>query len=139
MRFYESESTISAPPAAVWRALVDAKTWPDWDSGVTAVDGTVRQGGKLVVKSAAADRAFPVKVTELTPDRRMVFRGGMPLGLFTGVRTYTVEPRGRETVFRVREEYTGPLLGMIWKSMPDLAPSFRQFADGLKQRVESSA
>jgi len=25
---------------------------------------------------------------------------------------------------------------MIWRSMPDLGPSFRQFANGLKQRAE---
>jgi hypothetical protein len=37
----------------------------------------------------------------------------------------------------VREEYTGPLLPLIWRSMPDLGPSFRQLADGLKQRAES--
>jgi hypothetical protein len=40
------------------------------------------------------------------------------------------------TRFTVREEYTGPLLALIWRSMPDLGPSFRQFATGLKQRAE---
>jgi hypothetical protein len=35
------------------------------------------------------------------------------------------------------EGYTGPLLPLIWRSMPDLGPSFRQFANGLKQRAES--
>jgi hypothetical protein len=25
---------------------------------------------------------------------------------------------------------------MIWRSMPDLGPSFRQFANGLKERAE---
>jgi hypothetical protein len=28
----------------------------------------------------------------------------------------------------MREEYTGPLLPLIWRSTPDLGPSFRQFA-----------
>jgi hypothetical protein len=41
------------------------------------------------------------------------------------------------TSFRVREEYTGPLLGLIWRSMPDLGPSFDRFARGLKLRAES--
>jgi hypothetical protein len=43
---------------------------------------------------------------------------------------------GSATRFTVREEYTGPLLPMIWRSMPDLGPSFRQFANGLKRRAE---
>jgi hypothetical protein len=67
----------------------------------------------------------------------MVWSGGMPLGLFRGVRTFTLSPQGNGTTrFTVREEYTGPLLPMIWRSMPDLGPSFAQFASGLKARAE---
>jgi hypothetical protein len=29
------------------------------------------------------------------------------------------------------------LLGLIWRSMPDLGPSFDRFAQGLKRRVEA--
>ena len=39
----------------------------------------------------------------------------------------------------MREEYTGPLLGMIWKSIPDLGPSFEEFASGLKAAAEKPA
>ena len=68
----------------------------------------------------------------------LVWSGGMPLGLFKGVRTYTLAPEGNGTTkFRMREEYTGPLLPMIWRSIPDLGPSFTQFANGLKQRAEA--
>ena len=62
----------------------------------------------------------------------------MPLGLFKGVRTYTLEPRGTGgTAFRMREEFTGPLLPLIWRSMPDFGPSFTRFAEGIKARAES--
>jgi hypothetical protein len=62
----------------------------------------------------------------------------MPLGLFKGVRTYTLSPQGNgTTTFTMREEYTGPMLPMIWRSIPDLGPSFTQFANGLKQRAEA--
>ncbi len=36
----------------------------------------------------------------------------------------------------MREEYTGPLLPLTWRSMPDLGPSFTQFAEGLKAPAE---
>ncbi|MDH3261597.1 MAG: hypothetical protein OEM81_05515 [Acidimicrobiia bacterium] len=39
----------------------------------------------------------------------------------------------------MREEFTGPLLSMIWKSMPDLTSSFEQFANGLKDKAEQAA
>jgi hypothetical protein len=78
-------------------------------------------------------------VTEFVPGKKMVWSGGMPLGLFKGVRTFSLTPDGNGgTRFHVREEYTGPLLPMIWRSIPDLAPSFNQFASGLKSRAEGA-
>jgi len=140
MRSYESTSTIAASPDDVWAALADAGSWPTWDSGVEAVEGTLAEGQKITIRSSAAPgRAFPVTVTAFEPFRRLVFSGGMPLGLFRGERTYTLTPDGAGTVFRMREEYTGPMVGLIWRSMPDLQPSFDRFAAGLKQRVESGA
>src|SRR3954447_8828768 len=140
MKLYESNSTIAATPDDVWAVLVDAAQWPTWDSGVEGVEGTLAEGQKITIRSSAAPgRAFPVTVTTMEPFRRLVFRGGMPLGLFRGERTYTLTPQGEGTQFRMREEYTGAMLGLIWKSMPDLQPSFDQFAAGLKLRVESGA
>jgi uncharacterized protein YndB with AHSA1/START domain len=140
MKYYESTSTIAASPEAVWAVLTDGPAWPTWDSGVTAVEGRIAEGEKIKVRSEAAPgRAFPVTVTTMDAPRRLVFSGGMPLGLFRGVRTYSLTPDGGGTVFRMREEYTGPMLGLVWRSMPDLQPSFDKFASGLKRRVESGA
>ena len=140
MKSYESTATIAASPDDVWAALVDAANWPTWDSGVEAVEGTLAEGQKVTIRSSAAPgRAFPVTVTAFEPFSRLVFSGGMPLGLFRGERTYTLTPDAAGTVFRMREEYSGPMLPLIWRSMPDLQPSFDRFATGLKQRVESGA
>ena len=137
MRSYEATSFIQATPERVWPLLTDAAAWPAWDSGVAKVDGRVALGEKIAVTVAAnPGRAFPVKVVQLSAPERMVFLGGMPLGLFTGRRTYTLVPEGTGTRFTMREEYTGPLAGMMFRSIPDLGPSFRQFAEGLKHRAE---
>ena len=141
MKYFDASSTIKASPEKVWAVLTDGDKFPQWDSGIERVEGKIAPGStiKLYVK-VNPGRAFPLKVTEFAAPRRMVFTGGMPLGLFKGVRTYTLEPDGAGgTRFRMREEYTGPLLGMIWKSIPDLGPSFQQFADGLKARAEGSS
>jgi uncharacterized protein YndB with AHSA1/START domain len=137
MHSYEASSFIDAKPERVWPVLTDAAAWPDWDSGVTKVDGRAALGEKLsVTVEANPGRAFPVKVVQLSAPERMVFLGGMPLGLFTGRRTYTLVPEGTGTRFTMREEYKGPLAGMMFKSIPDLGPSFRRFAEGLKHRAE---
>ena len=137
MRYYEAGSFIEATPEQVWPVLSDTDAWPDWDSGVIKVDGRLALGQKLsITASVTPGRAFRVKVVQLSEREQMVFVGGMPLGLFTGKRTYTLAPEATGTRFTMREEYSGPLAGMIFKSIPDLGPSFRQFADGLKQRAE---
>jgi hypothetical protein len=137
MRHYESTALISAPPETVWALLTDAPGYPDWDSGVVRVEGTIAPGEKIkVVSEANPKRAFPVKVTEFSPPSAMTWSGGMPLGLFKGVRSFRLSPEDGATRFVMREEYTGPMLPLIWRSMPDLQPSFEQFASGLKARAE---
>jgi hypothetical protein len=140
VRSYEASSTINASPDAIWAILTDAPGYAGWNSGVVGVDGTIAPGEKIKVTSAAnPKRAFPVKVTDFEPGRSMTWSGGMPLGLFKGVRTFKLSPGNDATTFTMREEYTGPLVPLLWRSMPDLGPSFEQFATGLKQRAESSA
>ena len=139
-RTYEASSVIGAPASVIWEVLVDGASWPEWDSAVVRVDGTIAPGEKVTVyPEVNPNRGFPVKVVEFTPDQRMVWRGGMPFGLFTGTRTYTLSQQPDDRVrFTMREDYTGPLAGLIVKSIPDLGPSFTRFADGLKQRAESA-
>ena len=138
MKSFEASSVINATPDRIWSILVDGAHYPDWDSGVVSVDGRIVSGETIkVVSGAAPGRTFPVKVSEMNPTRSMTWSGGMPLGLFKGVRTFTLTPAADGTTqFRLREEYTGPLLSMMWRSMPDLGPSFAQFAAGLKRRAE---
>jgi hypothetical protein len=141
MRAYEATATIDAAPEDVWKVLLDGQSYTSWDSGVVAIEGEIALGERLKVTSEAnPGRAFPVRVTEVVPARSMRWSGGMPLGLFKGVRMFTLTPGANgETDFKLREEYTGPLLGLIWRSMPDLGPSFEKFAQGLKQRAETGA
>jgi hypothetical protein len=138
MKSYEAQADIKASPQRVWDVLTDAAGYSSWDSGVVRVDGTIAPGNTIkVFSSVNPNRAFPVKVSEFKPAELMRWSGGMPLGLFKGVRTFRLTPNGDTTRFEMREEFTGPMLPLIWRSMPDLGPSFAQFAAGLKARAET--
>jgi hypothetical protein len=137
VKSYDAAASIEAPPETIWAILTDAPAYAEWDSGVERVEGSIAPGERIkVVSEANPGRAFPVKITAFEPARAMTWSGGMPLGLFKGVRTFSLTPDGTTTRFTMREEYSGPMLGLIWRSMPDLGPSFEQFARGLKQRAE---
>ncbi|MFN8539999.1 MAG: SRPBCC domain-containing protein [Thermomicrobiales bacterium] len=138
MKAFEASATIAAAPDAIWAILTDAPGYPTWDSGVDSVAGRIAPGEKITVHSQVAPgRAFPVRVTEFSPGKRMVWSGGMPLGLFQGVRTFTLTAlAGGDTQFTMREEYSGPLAALITRSIPDLNPSFVRFATGLKRHAE---
>jgi len=140
MKSNEATAVISAAPDEIWTILTDASSYANWDSGVVRVEGRIAPAEKIkVVSKVNPGRAFPVKVTEFNPGRSMTWSGGMPLGLFKGVRRFTLTPEGDGTTrFTMREEYTGLFLPLIWRSMPDLGPSFDQFASGLKARAEAT-
>ena len=136
---FEAQTNINAPADHVWRILTDANAMTQWDSGVERIEGRIAKGETIkVVSSVNPGRTFPVVVTEWNEPRRMVWSGGMPLGLFTGTRTFTLTPSGGATTFTMREEFSGLLRPLIARSVPDLGPSFEQFARGLKAHSEAT-
>jgi len=139
MKSFTTQTTIAAPPETIWRILTDAPDYPNWNSTVISVDGRIAAGEKITVHAKIAPgRAFPLQVVEFDAPKRMVWSGGMPLGLFTGKRTYDLRPTdGPGVEFTMREEYAGLLAPLIAKSIPDLQPAFDEFAACLKARAES--
>lgn len=141
MSAYETSALINASPQRIWDILTDVARYPSWDSGVVRVDGRVAPGATItVISSVNPGRAFPVTVTHIDAPNSMRWSGGMPLGLFTGERTFTLRSEAEDRVrFTMREAYTGLLAPLIFRSIPELNPSFQQFASGLKRRAEHPA
>ncbi len=134
---YSASVSIAAPPSRVWELLVDAPGYRRWNNTVISIDGVIAAGRTIKLASAVdSGRTFVLKVAEMDPPHRMVWSGGMPMGLFTGTRTFVVEPVGKDSQFSMSEVYTGLLSGLIFKSIPDLNDSFKQFANSLKAAAE---
>ena len=137
---YTVSRSIAAPAGVVWQLLTQASTYRDWNPAVVSIEGDMAVGGSVKLVSVAdPKRTFSLKVTAFEAPSRMVWSDGMPLGLFRGTRTYLVQPAGTGSSFSMTEEFTGPLSGLIARSIPDLNPSFTQFADGLKAGAERIA
>ena len=135
---YSVTRPIAAPPERVWELLTDADTWTEWNPTVISIAGPIEVGHRVHLRvHLNPKRTFKLKVLEMTAPRRMVWADGMPLGLFTGTRTYTVDPSDGGSTFTMREDYTGPLAGLITRSIPDMNDAFAEFADGLKAAAAS--
>ncbi len=137
MKSFEVRRSIATSPEAVWAQLTNARALVAGGLGLVRLDGTIELGGRLrVVSEANPGRTFALRVSELVPHQRMVWEGGMPLGLFRGVRQFNLTKTAAGTDFHMREDFTGVLAGLIGKSIPDLTPSFEKFADGLRTLAE---
>jgi hypothetical protein len=128
---------ISATPDAIWTILSDPIQLANGHFGITRIEGQIALGQRIKLWSQVdPKRGFDIKVTAKT-DTMMAWHGGLPLGLFTGKRQFTVRPDATSTVFEMRETYHGPLAGLMARLIPDLQPSFDKFGDALKLTAEA--
>lgn len=134
---FKASAKINASPERVWSVLTNGDAYHEWDPNMERLEGTIAPGETVLAHTKLSDRAFPVKITVFEPNRRMVWSGGMPLGLFKADRSFVLEPDGSGTKFHLKEQFGGPLLFLFKGTVPDLTQSFEQFAHGLKQRAES--
>lgn len=133
------EAGIRATPEIVWAILTDAGNFPRWNSTVTAIEGEIREGEKLRIRVPGTDRTFTPKVTGVVPSERMTWTGGFA-PLFQGVRTFTLR-RDHEgaTDFAMEERFSGLMLALVKKSLPDFGPIFERYASDLKREAEGRA
>lgn len=130
------ELTIRARAATLWRLLTNAKNFPRWNSTVTSVEGQIRQGERLRVRVPGTDRVFTPRVSGVVPDQRMTWTGGFS-PVFKGVRTFELRPRpDGSTDFVMQERFSGLMLPLVKRSMPDFGPVFERYASDLKHEAE---
>jgi hypothetical protein len=141
MKEYSATTTIKASTDIIWTILTDASRYPEWDPGTERIEGTIAPGEKITIYTKLSpDRAFPVTVSDFASRQSMTWSSGMPLGLFKGERTFTLAQQAGGTVqFTVREVFSGLLLPLFGRSIPDLTSTFEEFVAGLKGRAEGSS
>lgn len=133
---------IHAPSSTVWAVLSDVEHYHCWNPFFVSARGTLREGGSLhltlkpVGKSA---QSFSPTVLDLTPGRRIVWRGRVLLpGLFDGRHTLLVEPiDAMHTRFRQEESFSGVLVPFV--GFEPYRAGWERMNQALKQRAEAFA
>ncbi len=134
---YKTSIAIAAEIDAVWHTLTEIMPSDPNPFGILRIEGKVGQDERIRLWSEVdPKRAFALRVTAFERPGKMVWEGGMPLGLFKGRRTFGLSFSDGHTRFEMQENFSGVLSGMIAKSIPDLTPSFEKFAQALKEKAE---
>jgi len=107
------------------------------ESRIIRVDGKIALGEKIKAHVRLSDhvvRPVSVRVTTLEPPHRMVWTGGLPLGLFTGLRIFSIKSCDDGSVeFTMHVQLSGLLSSLIAKSLGDRQPDIEALAAGLKK------
>jgi uncharacterized protein YndB with AHSA1/START domain len=139
MKRYRASIHIDTPPKTVWHTLTDAASYPQWDLTMNHIEGSFQLGQRVKFLTKLSNQAFPVTVTEFVPEQRMVLTGGLPLGLFKSQRTHALNATADGgTDFVTEEVFSGLLLPIFGKNIPDLTDNFRGFVAALKARAEAT-
>lgn len=136
---YTVEIRIAAPAPKLWALLTDAAAQKRWNSTLASITGPIALGKKLAIRVPGIDRTFRPRVTAFEPPYRMEWSDGTA-PFFRGVRTFTLtdRPDGR-TEFAMVEVFSGLMLPLIQKSLPDFTAVFAQYADDLKTEAERTS
>jgi len=133
-----AEVNVHAPAARIWAILTDANSFPRWNSTVTSIEGEIREGAKLRIHVPDTDRTFTPTVSNVVPSARMTWSGGFS-PVFKGVRTFELRPRDDgSTDFALTERFSGLLIPLVRRTLPDFGVVFARFVSDLRREAEQS-
>lgn len=135
-RMFSRETTVSvnieASPSIVWALMTHASDFPRWNSTVVSVNGEIKEGGTIELKSTLDEkRVFKLKIKEFVSEKQLVWGDSM------GSRVYTLDKNSNGVLFSMSEKIGGPLFPLFAKMIPPFDRSFEQFAADLKKEAET--
>lgn len=139
---YVTTSHIHADREAVWKILTDSAGYADWNPEIIGIDGRMALLERIKARvkvGGGAIRSVTMRVTAFQAPSRMEWTGGLPLGLFVGLRTFTLTPGDGAVEFRLHLRMSGPLAPLILESVGNRQPEIDSFSAALRARVEQQA
>lgn len=138
----DTSIAIDAPPARVWRILIDLRAYPEWNRFLAIPEGECQLGREVNVRARLYQRfvlPFRARFVEVDPPRRLRWVGGLPIpGLFQGNHGFEIEPDGAGgSLLRQYEDFSGLLVPLIGGWLAGRSkPGFETMNAALKERAE---
>ena len=133
---------IAAPPADVWKLLMDSSRYPEWNPMLRAIAGQARKGAKITVSIASpvGTLAIPAVVTRLATNSCIVWHSQMRLsGLFDRDHIIELSPDPAGCRLAQTQTFAGLLApGASVVATGTVRDGLTKMNAALKERVEAS-
>ncbi|WP_190243212.1 SRPBCC family protein [Arthrobacter globiformis] len=127
-----SEVLINARLSTVWDVLTDSGNMAVWNSGVTEIEGDLRDGETVRITTLGHDRPVRARVRQDTGEV-MTWTSELPMRLLRVVRSFSLIPVSGRTLLKVTVEASGLLLR--WSS-PATQQDLDDFVAAARHRAE---
>lgn len=132
---YHIEAMLETDVGNLWELLTNKDKLLRWDSMLLELDGSIAPLQKIKLKSKMdPSRSFSLKISDFELKKRMVWESGM-LPFFKGVRTYQMNSVENGTHFIMHEKFSGLMLPMMRKMLPDCELLFGTYVKDLKKAI----
>jgi len=122
---------INATSEKVWSLLTNASDMPNWNSTVLSVEGDIKVGEKIKLKSYLdPDRTFKIKIKEMRSPSRMVWGDAM------GNRVFNIKESEGSVIFTMDEKIGGLMFPLFANKIPPFDESFERYVSDLKKAAE---
>jgi hypothetical protein len=136
VKSFESETLINARPSTVWDIVTDASNVTVWESGITAIDGEMRDGGTIwITTNGNGRRGLRMRVQQI-PGEVMRWRTTLPLVLLHRTFTVSLSPEAGQTHLRITHQVGGLLSPFAGKTLPALPDAIETVVQAVKKRAE---
>ncbi len=125
---------IDAEPSIIWKLLTNASDFPRWNSTVLSIEGDIKVGNKIKLKSYLdPERTFKIKIKEIG-DEQMIWGDAM------GERVYVIKKTAEgSTHFSMTEKIGSFMFPLFANKIPSFDESFDKYAEDLKKEAEAIA
>jgi hypothetical protein len=140
MRVISTETSIDAPPAAVWTVLTDFADYPDWNPFITNAEGTLAVGEILTLRmvSGGKPQTFTPEVRAVRENEELRWLGALRWSwLFSAEHRFALTAVGDGTRLVHSEVFRGLLVPLLRATIDRTERDFRELNEALKERVES--
>ncbi len=143
-RQLNTEIEINASAQRVWDILTDFARYPEWNTFIPRISGTVEENAKLFfmfttpfgVRSPAIGRMLKV-----TPQKELRWAGQLPIpGLIRAEHYHIIEPLSPTRIRFIHGEiFTGLLVAPLWPLFAERGLRlYEESSQALKRRAENT-